>query len=487
MRLLQLLHISTILCCSTLFAGCSNTLFSDGHSYYSIVLRDDASPSEQTAAEELQSYLKEIGGVELPLKRAAELSDDEPHIYVGYNEEYGSKEGVSRPESDSQQYSYCNVGENIWIYGGSRWGTMYGVYSFLENELGVRWYTSKYTKIPALDRWDFKHLRHSEAPLIEYRFDDFYDVEYDPQWLAHNKCNFVWKSQKNKYGGLVGFWGGHTFSYFVPAKEFFSTHPEYFAERDGERVSYGQLCLSNPEVLEICKERMKRVIAENPDYWIYSLSQDDHQFMCQCEKCRAIEEQYGGHSGLMVWFVNQVADEIKSLYPDKYISTFAYQYTRSAPKGISPRDNVVIRLCSIECCFAHPIEQCEHNHSFILDIEEWSNLSAHLYIWDYVVNFRQYLAPCPNFGVLAENIKTFKRYNTIGLHEEGQYESSGGAFSELKSWMLAKLMWNADLDSKALIEEFVTDYYGAAAPYVQQYIELCQGLVNDDYMGLFFP
>ena len=188
----------------------------------------------------------------------------------------------------------------------------------------------------------------------------------------------------------------------------------------------------------------------------------------------------------MIWFVNQVADAIKPIYPDKYIGTFAYQYTRKAPVGITPRDNVVIRLCSIECCFAHPLEECEHNKPFISDIEDWSKIAPHLFIWDYVVNYHQYLAPFPNFGVLAENIKTFKKYNAIGIQEEAQYESIGGEFSDMKSWVLAKLLWNPNLDTQALVKEFIGNYYGAAAPYIQQYFDLCHSLIKDDtVMGIY--
>ena len=98
-----------------------------------------------------------------------------------------------------------------------------------------------------------------------------------------------------------------------------------------------------------------KVIREHPGFRIYSLSQNDNQLFCQCEKCQAIEAQYGGHAGIVVWFVNQVADAVRQEFPDKYVGTFAYQYTRRPPTGIVPRDNVVIRLCSIECCFAHPL------------------------------------------------------------------------------------------------------------------------------------
>ena len=119
-------------------------------------------------------------------------------------------------------------------------------------------------------------------------------------------------------------------------------------------------------------------------------------------------------------------------------------------------------------------------------MEDWSKIAPHLFIWDYVVNYRQYVAPFPNFNVLAENIKTFKKYNAIGIQEEAQYESLGGEFSEMKSWVLSKLLWNPNLDTKALVAQFINDYYGPAATFIQQYFELCHALIKDDtVMGIY--
>ena len=135
-----------------------------------------------------------------------------------------------------------------------------------------------------------------------------------------------------------------------------------------------------------------------PGYRIFSLSQNDNQAFCECPNCKAIEERYGGHSGLIIWFVNQVADEAQLLFPQKYIGTFAYQYTRKPPVGICPKDNVVVRLCSIECCFAHPITaECPQNKAFVDDMKAWSKIAPHLFIWDYIVDYAQYMAPWPNF------------------------------------------------------------------------------------------
>ena len=460
-------------------------LFNDGESEYSIVLCDNASISEQTAAKELQGYLQQISGALLPLVNSNELAEGGKHIFVGFNEEYATKYGVELPSDSDEGYTYRTVGDNIWIYGGKNRGTMYGVYSFLENEFGVRWYTVDYTKIPTAKTWRVKELCHSEQPFIQYRFVQYFNADYG-DWQAHNKCNSATWVAENEYGGLTAYWEGHTFRLFITADEYFEEHPEYFSLREGERRPNEQVCLSNPEVLQICIDKMKRTIEENPLFDVYSMSQNDNPFPCECERCKALEEQYGGHSGIILWFVNQVADAIKPLYPDKYIGTFAYQYSLEAPTGIVPRDNVVIRLCSFGFCFAHPLDECKYNEEFVPIIEKWSQIAPNLYIWDYVVNFWQYVAPFPNFNVLAKNIKLFKKHNAIGVREQAAYQSNGGEFSDMKAWVLSKLLWNPHQETQKLVSQFIKDFYGEAAPYIQKYFDLCQKQVKDDTEMIFY-
>lgn len=477
----QTLKLALLILLAWLSVGTATAgkLFGGGKSRYAIVVAKDASQSELTAAEELQEYIYRISGAKLALISEDKAADYKRYIFVGYSPKFGEKLGVERPEDGDEGFTYRSVGDDLWIYGGKQRGTMYGVYSFLENELGVRWYTKNCTKIPELKSWSFKKLNHSETPAVGIRQMDYFDAQ-DAAFLAHNKVNSIWNSQVNKYGNLVGYWRCHTFEHFVNSNKYFDSHPEYFSLLNGERKPYTQLCLTNPDVLELCRKGMLQVIKEFPNYWVYSLSQNDNQNYCQCEKCTEIANRYGGQSGLLLWFVNQVADVVKEHHPDKHISTFAYQYTRGVPTGITPRDNVVIRLCSIECCFGHPLSECDHNKPFMEDIRKWKDVAGKLFIWDYVTNFRQYLAPFPNFNVLAPNIKTFIDHNVIGIYEEGQYQSTGGSFADLRIWVLNKLLWNPEQDTMALVDDFIGGYYGAAAPYVKEYFDLCHAQLKDD-------
>lgn len=464
----------------------NNVLFSNGRSDYQIVISEKASISEKTAANELQQYLAKISGVELSITK--NLNASGPKIFVGYNQKVGEMIGTRKIPADYEGFTYRCVGKNLLIYGGSQRGTMYGVFRFLEQQLGVRWYTPQITKVPQQRKWTFgADLKCSESPAIGYRYSNYYCTSKSPAWSAHNEENMKWTPTENEYGNIAAYWNAHTMGQLVPAGEFFKDHPEYFALRDGKRVANGQLCLTNPAVLELCKQRLLQKMRDLPGYMIYSLSQNDNEQYCECPKCKAIEDQYGGHSGLILWFVNQVADAAKAEFPQKYVGTFAYVYTRKPPVGIVPRSNVVIRLCSIESCFAHPLTAgCPQNQGFMQDLEGWSKIAPHLFIWDYVVDYAQYIAPWPNFQVLGPNIQTFRDNHAIGVFEEAQYQSAGGEFDEMKSWVLMKLLWNPQQDVNALVKDFIYGVYGKAAPKVMEYYLLCQSLVKPEtHFGIY--
>ncbi len=465
-----------LLAVSAVSATAANWLFKNGKSSYQIILSSEASISEQTAARELQQYIEQMSGAKLPITN--DLKARGRKIFVGYNEQVATLTGEEAPDKDDESFTYRTIGRDLLIWGGAQRGTMYGVFTFLERELGVHWLTYDYTVVPKYEKWSMPKLNHSEQPAIKFRYNNYFYTSGKAKWGAHVKENMR-GPVTNEYGNEEGYWSCHTMGRFVPSKEFFDTHPEYFSLHGGKRVANGQLCLSNPEVLKICTERLRKVMRENPGFRIYSLSQNDNFSFCECEKCAAIEQQYGGHSGLIVWFVNQAADAIREEFPDKFVGTFAYQYSRTPPTGIVPRQNVVIRLCSIECCFAHPLNAgCPQNAAFMRDMGGWAKIAPHLFIWDYIVDYAQYIAPWPNFQVLGPNIEAFRQNNAIGVFEEAQHETCGGEFEEMKDWVVSQLLWNPQQDVDSLVSIFIDGYYGKAAPRVQDYYRLCQSLVK---------
>ncbi len=451
-------------------------LFSNGKSLYRITLPPDASASEQWTASELQHWLKEISQAEFPVS-SFDPAYSGPQIFLGYNPKLAALTRQNKPSDTDESFRYFNEGPDLFICGGNQRGTLYGVFTFLENELGCRWYSSKVSVIPTRNEFKFSWLDHSEKPGVRVR-NDFYFEAFEPIWAARNKVNGS-MSYREQPGGVESYWAVHTFYPIMPPAEFFQKHPEYYSLIDGKRTTdRAQLCLSNPEVLNIMTERIKDRMRKSPEYLIYDVSQNDWYNPCQCKNCQDLAEKYGGESGVIIWFVNQVAKAVEQEFPGKFIGTLAYQYTRKPPKNITPAQNVVVRLCSIECCFAHDFKSCPQNRSFLEDLQGWSAIAPHLYIWDYVVNFHHYIMPFPNFSVLQPNIKTFRENKAIGIMEQAAYQSRGGEFAELRSYLIARLLWNPEINAEEVISDFMSGYYGRAGKFVRQYFDLLQNLVT---------
>jgi len=136
---------------------------------------------------------------------------------------------------------------------------------------------------------------------------------------------------------------------------------------------------------------------------------------------------------------------------------------------------VIVRLCSIECCFAHPLETCERNASFRDDLLAWSRLTDRLYVWDYATNFAHYLQPLPNVGVLAANVRFYADHGVRGIFEEGDYAPGGGGeMGRLKAYLVARAMWDPEVDAGAVREEFLVGYFGEAAGPIGRWLDRLQ-------------
>ena len=452
----------------------ASLLFSDGRTDYVIVVDSHASASEKAAAQELQMYISQAGGVTLPIVATCPA---DKFIHVGWT----SLTERERPADNDEGYTYFTRGNNLFIYGGSKRGTLYGVCSFLEREMGIHWYTGSYTKVPRLRRFSLTEMDHSEQPAFELRLDYFNDAVMHKEWAMHNLMNTHPGMASTKLGPMEATWGVHTFSTLIPPEKYFNQHPEYFSLYNGKRSDDAQLCLANKQMRDELVRNLKTVIRENPGYWCYDVSQNDNNRACECVACQELVTHWGGQSGAMIWFVNQVTEEINKTWPDVMIGTFAYRYTRQAPtSGIRPARNVVVKLCDIECCMAHPLDACEQNKSFLRDMDDWRRITQNIYVWDYTTDFHHYLMPFPNFDVLASNYQYFRRSHVRAILELGSWDAPWGEFSELKQWLVAKLLWNPRQDTDSLARLFINDYYGPAARHVWKYYDMCRRLVTKD-------
>ena len=476
--------------CSLAGADAGLTLAKRGQeASYVIMHAEDAAPSVILACQEFQQFLCQQTGVTLPVVTDAEALPAKA-VLVGDTRHTRGLLGPAYdlPALKDDGFRLQTVGERLVVLGGKR-GAMYGLFELLERFGGCRWYASWCSVIPPRDDFTVPALAEAQKPAFLMREPFWYDM-FNTQMAYRNKCNGNRMNLTEEQGGKIRFGAGlfvHTFDRLVPPKEFFDTHPEYFSEIKGQRYAgYAQLCLTNADVLRILTERLLAAIRKDPTAMMYSVSQNDVHNYCECAACTARAEEFGGQAGLMIWFVNQVAAEVEKEFPEALIETLAYQYTRQAPKNITPRANVVPRLCTIECDFSKPLDVSTQpqNQKFVEDIRGWSAMTDKLFIWDYTTNFGHYIGPFPNFACLQGNVQFFRDNHVVGVMEQGAYQGYHGEFAELRGWLLARLLWDPDQDVKALYDDFFAGYYGAAAPLVREYFDGLQELVLSPEVNL---
>jgi hypothetical protein len=273
----------------------------------------------------------------------------------------------------------------------------------------------------------------------------------------------------------------HTFSSLVPPAKYYKQHPEYFSLVRGRRMDgYAQLCCTNPEVIRLCTEGIRELMRAHRECSVFSVSQNDCFEYCECAKCQEMARREGSQMGPVLQLVNRVAEGVEKEFPDKIVQTLAYQWTRHPPLHTRPRPNVIVMLCSIECCFSHPLAtcDCEANKAFRADLQAWAKIAPRLWVWDYTTDFSQYLLPFPNRHVLGPNIQFYVAHNVKGIFEEDTYDTPQSELAELGGYVLAKCLWNPKYDPNRAIGEFLDGYYGRAAAPIRTYLDLLRDEVD---------
>lgn len=475
------------------------TLVKNGTPQSVILLPQKPGVIEVQAAKVLQDYLERMSGASLPIESDS-IVHKKGEIMIG---------NVNRPESRSLSKAQLGKdgvliktsGKNLVLTGGNDKGVLYAVYTLLENYLGCRKYSSAATYVPQKKTIVLGAINDLQLPAFSYR-ENFYRDATDPEYQAWHKLDSHVGPDKSEWGYWV-----HTFGTLLSPQEYGASHPEYFSFYDGKRhpgtvpswdgkgvQPESQLCLSNPDVLEIVCANLKAAMDKNPEALYWSVSQNDNVNYCRCDNCAALDKKYAAYTpeekmysthggekypalgmGSILSFVNKVAER----FPDKIISTLAYQYSRVPPKDILPAKNVNIMLCSIESSRNTTMEKGDT--AFSNDLRGWGRLTNNIIVWDYVIRFSNLFAPFPNLRILQPNLKFMHDNNVSAVFEQGNREI-GGEFAELRAYLIDKLLWDPNVNLDSVMNDFLVGYYGKASKQLKQYIDLLHDN-NGEYNG----
>ena len=425
-----------------------------------IVLTTDKA-EDKKAADLFQDFVKRISNVLLPIVETEKTVRNDVIIGNG-----ALNKNIQTDDLTEDGFRIKSMDSKLHIVSGGGYGAVYAIVTLLEKYMGVGyWGENEYSLNPG-ETIELPDIDIAENPAFRYRQSQNYALRTDSIYQ-------LWNRLKNPAEIFAAGYWVHTFDRLLPSAKYGDEHPEYYSFFKGKRHpgKASQWCLTNPEVLEIVSQQIDSIFKANPGKNIISVSQNDGNYTnCQCDECKAIDDHEGALSGSLIHFINKLADR----FPDKEISTLAYLYTMAPPKHVKPRPNVNIMLCSIDCNREVSLTENPSGKQFMEALEGWSRISDNIFVWDYGINFDNYLVPFPNFHVLGDNMRIFEK-NNVSMHFSQISSSRGGDFAELRTWLVSKLMWNPQADTDSLIQVFLSGYYGDAAPYLYNYIKVMQG------------
>ncbi|MHC4101630.1 MAG: DUF4838 domain-containing protein [Planctomycetota bacterium] len=444
-------------------------LIVSGASSWTIVVPDECTPLEREAASQLAAFLAEATGATLPVRREAEAPDAN-RILVGDTRAglaLAASLGVDRGALGEDGFAIRAVDQDLLLVSGlpedgptEPLGIVYATSHLLETQCGVRFWAPGALYVPRTDTLTLPaDLSITQSPPIWFRQVN-YGPANDPAYRRWHKLDRV----QEEIGRLWAPRWVHSFFHHVNPDQHFKKHPEYFS-LVGDRRTPSQLCLTNPEVLELVTRSFERTFEAYPDVRYISFSQEDNYGACACDSCGAIDDREETRMGSLLTFVNALAER----FPERTISTLAYQYSRKPPRTLRPRENVSIMLCTIEEDRARPIATNPQS-DFPTDLAGWSAITDDIFLWDYEVQFASPVAPFPNLRTLSANVRWFADAGVRHLFLQGNGLRT--EFAELRCYLLAKLAWDPDSNIEALIDEFLAGYYGAAAPHLRAYLDL---------------
>ncbi|MEX2605729.1 MAG: DUF4838 domain-containing protein, partial [Kiritimatiellia bacterium] len=337
-----------------------------------IVLTQPGDPSLSLAADELQKHLELITRVRIPIVEGGEAANDLYRFHVGERapgemEEAGSKE------------SRWVIGEKAGYFDGDTTGyvhgTLFAVYSFLQEQLGITWIepgdegivvkekpsllleTGSFSWTPELV---FRKIRQGirkdqpHRPIGRPATDDFLlTMEEHNNNVAEVE---LWQKRMRMGGSRPG--GGHAFNNWWD--KYGETNPEYFAlnkfgKREPVPLAKGpkrskefiKVCPSNPEVAAqiiedwIPYKNIRQYISTGPN---------DGSNYCRCPDCMALDvrrpgEEFPGHlTDRYVHLTNIVARNAREHRPDAYAALYAYLATLEPPRQLKLESNVVVHI-----------------------------------------------------------------------------------------------------------------------------------------------
>jgi hypothetical protein len=450
-------------------------LAQNGQPNATIVVQAKAPAPVQQAATDLQHYLQKISGVELALKMDGK---DVAGITLNIGKTAtAQKSDFPAADLNPETYAIHQRGDDVYFEGNYPSPTAFAVYSFLQDQLGVRWFA------PGED-WEYVPQNRDKSTFTV----DVKDVVSVPStspriwsghqwtqdwkdWDLHNKAVQSEKVLRRNFQNNM-------YRIFPPSK-YAKAHPEYYPLINGKRWIPSSdterkwwPCIGNKDVQRITAEYIHQWFTDHPDQDSFSLGMDDINQMCNDPLCSAMDaspDDYRrqNYSSRYYKFINIIAKQVQKSDPGKYIGVLIYRQVKQPPVDVPKmEDNVFGYIAdgSVAQWF-----QPGFKGQWMTDTREWAKRVKHLSRYEYF-----------GLGTFVPRVFPHAMNDEIKLDKSLGFE---GMYGEMYTflpqtapmiWALAQLQWNPKLNIDDLLNEFYTKMYGPAAPSMKKYFDLME-------------
>ncbi len=442
-----------------------------GQARYAVVIPRNAQRIETKAATDLCRHLKLITGADFPIVTEDRLGPAGAPAPAGGTISVGRTELLARSAARwkgadlaAEGYALEVVGKNLYLYGGSGRGLIHGVYSLLEEDLGCRWYSTESVDTPRMERLSARFVPRKYVPVLELR-DPYIHTMHDSNWSLRNKTNTPHARVPLAWGGSLRYHHmGHTYASYFPTAQYFAEHPEYYALVNGKRQP-SQLCHTNEDVIRLSIEKTCEIFRSHPEVTITAIGPNDGRGFCDCPNCKKLDDENGGRSGSYFHHLNRIAAGVKKEFPNNHLISLAYLDYAPPPTHLKVDDYIIIQLCTDSHAWKYQFCNLWESKEFPAILKAWHAVGARIFVWDYTTDYVHYLVPMANWAVVAGNTRFLIRHGATGI----MYESEANDCDEMRGWVWAKQLWNPELDTKALLQDFVFGYYKEAAQPIWDY------------------
>jgi hypothetical protein len=484
-------------------------LVRDGRPTATIVIAPDAPRMVRFAASELQTYVEKATGAKLPIAEV-EPAEGAARVFVGEStatRALGLSSAGVKPDgfyllaTDNWLALFGRESEPVYANshpfrsgqsyhppsGISRYGetgALYAVYQFLYDHCGVRWYLPGELGevVPRQAAIQVGVLSVQKAPDFEYRF--LYHAD-----LPKDDAAAYWY-RRIGYGAPKPVWITHSFFWFNKYRE---THPEYYAILpDGGRdfdvtgEPPGNFCLSEPGFVQQVVADIRAYFDANPDHLIFPVMPNDSWIrICECDRCQGQVTpgpETGKYSDYLWRFVHGVAQEIHRSHPDKLIGCCAYAHYLDPPRTIEQLSpNVAVMI-------ADSPRSGRVTDTYRQFVAAWGDKAKTLYRWEYYLyglNDRTVQGLPVLFSAnIAEDLRLLKGKSRGEMIEAESWRARSEdsermyypGMTHLNLYITGKLLWDADADVVALLEDYYARFYGPAKEPMKAFWTLAESL-----------